>query len=60
MPRRFQIGDRVYIKNDKKIYTLTEYVSDDGYAAQYTGYYKDKSIVMTVTWLPDALIEGRG
>lgn len=56
MTQRYKIGDKVRIKNDKSLYTLTGYVSDFGYSAEYTEYYKGEAVIMKVSWLPDALI----
>ena len=56
MTQRYKIGDRVLVKDDKTVYTLTGYVSDFGYSGQYIGYYEGKPIIMEVSWIPDALI----
>jgi len=46
----------VFIRTDKHLYTLTGYVSDFGYSAQYTAIYQGKPLIMEISWLPDALI----
>jgi hypothetical protein len=56
MTQRYKIGDKVIVKDDQNVYTLTGYVSDFGYSAQYTAIYQGKPIVMETSWLPDALI----
>jgi hypothetical protein len=56
MTHRYKIGDKVFIRHDKNLYTLTGYVSDFGYSAQYTEIYKGKPLIMELAWLPDALI----
>jgi hypothetical protein len=56
MTQRYKIGDKVFIKHDKNLYTLTGYISDFGYSAQYTAIYNGKPLIIELAWLPDALI----
>ena len=56
MTQRYKIGDKVFIRHDKNLYTLTGYVTDFGYSAQYTVIYQGKPLVMELAWLPDAMI----
>jgi len=60
MPYRYQIGDRVLVKNDKTVYTITGFVSTyDAYMASWVGTYEGRSVLMENVYIPDALIVSR-
>ena len=62
---RFKVGDRVNIKNDRDIYTITGYdiISCGhniyGYTATYVGRVDGREVIGRLSWLPDGLITGR-
>jgi hypothetical protein len=60
MPYRYKIGDRVLVKNDKTVYTITSFVSScDGYMAYWTGTFEGRSVHMDNVYIPDGLIISR-
>jgi len=60
MPYRYQIGDRVLVKNDMTVYTITGFVSSySAYMASWVGTYEGRSVLMENVYIPDALIMSR-
>ena len=57
MPYRYKIGDRILVKNDKTVYTITGFVSTyDAYMASWVGTYEGRSVLMENVYIPDGLI----